>query len=132
MKTAVFKKFAFGAALALCFSLSAQAHEYVATPSAPSNTAALNIEAGRPVWGTQYDWLSNRRLTYRDVSGVSRWTCKIWKNSIYARYGRYFRTRAIANHFYRFRWYRPYRNEVSLGELSSIERYNVNFLLRYE
>lgn len=87
---------------------------------------------GGVAWGTQYDWLSTRRATYSDIDGMDRGQIRVLLNSIYARHGRYFRDRRLSDYFYSQHWYRPYRNEVPRGSFNRTERYNIDFLSKYD
>lgn len=120
----------------LLFTLSAVSS--MAQPSIPrygrrSNRPARSYNRGsRTAWGTQYDWLSQRRATYRDVQYKDRGQVRVLLNSIYARHGRYFRDPSLSDYFYSQPWYRPFRNEVPTSSFNSIEKYNINFLSRYD
>ena len=87
---------------------------------------------GGVAWGTQYDWLSQRRATYNDVRYKDRGQVRVMLNSIYARHGRYFRDPNLSSYFYSQRWYNPYRSEVPMSSFNSTERYNINFLSKYD
>ncbi len=111
----------------------------VAQPSIPRRGQRTNRgyrqtprRNSRVAWGTQYDWLSQRRATYRDVQYKDRGQVRVLLNSIYARHGRYFKDPNLSDYFYSQSWYRPFRNEVPASSFNSIEQYNINFLSKYD
>lgn len=121
----------------LLFALSAVS--VIAQPSIPRNGRRQNRPArtynnrnSNVAWGTQYDWLSQRRATYRDIQYKDRGQVRVLLNSIYARHGRYFKDRNLSDYFYSQSWYRPFRNEVPTSSFNSIEKYNINFLSKYD
>lgn len=69
------------------------------------------------------------RLTRDMVARLSPAQLRIARNEIYARRGRYFRDPALAAHFGRFAWYRPYSWEVPLN---AIEQANVSLINSFE
>lgn len=84
------------------------------------------------VWGTQYDWLSQRYATYSDIRNMDRGQVRVLKNSIYARHGRHFKDANLRRYFTSQRWYNPWRAEVPTSEFNRYEKYNISFLLKYE
>ncbi|WP_233582281.1 YARHG domain-containing protein [Prevotella sp. OH937_COT-195] len=84
------------------------------------------------VWGTQYDWLSTRYVTYDDICEMDRGQVRVLKNSIYARHGRRFKDSELREYFNSQTWYNPWRNEVPAREFNKYENYNITFLHRYE
>jgi hypothetical protein len=120
----------------LLFTLSTVS--VVAQPSIPRRGQRATRGYNRPqrnsrvAWGTQYDWLSQRRATYRDIQYKDRGQVRVLLNSIYARHGRYFRDPNLSDYFYSQPWYRPFRNEVPTSSFNSIEKYNINFLSKYD
>ena len=97
-----------------------------------TRTRTQTRTSNNTVWGTQYDWLSQRRATYNDVRYKDRGQVRVMLNSIYARHGRYFRDPNLSSYFYSQRWYNPYRSEVPMSSFNSTERYNINFLSKYD
>lgn len=83
-------------------------------------------------WGTQYDWLSTRYVTYSDIQYMDRGQIRVLKNSIYARHGRRFQDSQLRAYFNSQSWYNPRRNEVPAREFNKYENYNISFLHRYE
>ncbi|MCW5703216.1 MAG: caspase family protein [Xanthobacteraceae bacterium] len=69
------------------------------------------------------------RLTRDMLARLSPTQLRIARNEIYARRGRYFRDPALAAHFGRFSWYRPYTWNVPL---SAIEQANVSLIASFE
>ncbi len=121
----------------LLFALSTAS--VVAQPSIPRRGQRANRgytqsprRNSRVAWGTQYDWLSQRRATYRDVQYKDRGQVRVLLNSIYARHGRYFKDPNLSDYFYSQSWYRPFRSEVPASSFNSIEKYNINFLSKYD
>lgn len=76
-----------------------------------------------------YAWLSQRRVTYDDIAGLSSEQIGYLRNAIYAMHGRKFVKAKYRNFFNQFSWYTPIYDEV---QLSSLEQQNVAFLKRYE
>jgi len=69
------------------------------------------------------------RLTRSMLRDLSPAQLRIARNEIYARRGRYFRDPALAQHFGRFSWYRPYSWEVPLN---AVEQANVELIAAAE
>ncbi len=69
------------------------------------------------------------RLTREIVVRLTPAQLRIARNEIYARRGRYFRDPALAAHFGRFNWYRPYTWDVPLN---AIEQANVSLIASFE
>ena len=84
------------------------------------------------VWGTKYDYLSERYINYDDISRYDKGQLRVLRNSIYARHGRYFKDKRLSDYFYTQNWYHPYRKEVPLKELNKYEKANIEFLKKYE
>ena len=68
-------------------------------------------------------------LTRAMLSNLSPDQLRIARNEIYARRGRFFRDPALAAHFQRFSWYRPYAWEVPLN---AVEKANVSLIASLE
>ena len=104
-------------------------------PSIPRNHKAQpnSYNYGSNIaWGTQYDWLSTRYVTYSDIQYMDRGQIRVLKNSIYARHGRRFQDSQLRAYFNSQSWYNPRRNEVPAREFNKYENYNISFLHRYE
>lgn len=71
-------------------------------------------------------------LTPDDVYYFSPTELRILRNVIYARHGRRFKDAKLRNYFNQFSWYRPYRNEVPLNELSKTEQHNIMLIKQFE
>lgn len=82
------------------------------------------------VWGTQYDWLSERYATRADIQGLAPGQIRVLKNSLYARKGYIFRDSHLANYFGRQWWYTPRYRSVS--GFTRVEQANIQFLGRYD
>ena len=78
--------------------------------------------------------LSQRKLTYNDVSGKSAYELSVMRNSIYAKYGYRFKRQDLLDYFNQFDWYYPTTSDAqaAYNQMSEIERYNVNFIKKYE
>ena len=69
------------------------------------------------------------RLTRDTVARLAPAQLRIARNEIYARRGRYFRDPALAAHFARLSWYRPYAWDVPLN---AVEQANVSLIAAFE
>lgn len=93
-----------------------------------STSSATPIRSGA-VYGTDFDWLSERYCTFDDIAGLSSWDLCILRNSMYARHGRKFKRADLRDFFGQYSWYHPRYSEVTL---SALEQANVNFIKSYE
>lgn len=102
-------------------------------PSPPQNPAPGRPIEPTPDAGPSPDFIfpdSDRvRLTRDMVARLSPAQLRIARNEIFARRGRYFRDPALAAHFARFSWYRPYAWDVPLN---AIEQANVSLIASFE
>jgi hypothetical protein len=69
------------------------------------------------------------RLTRAMLLSLSPGELRLARNEIYARRGRFFRDPALAAHFSRFAWYRPYAWDVPLN---AVEQANVRLIASLE
>ena len=69
------------------------------------------------------------RLTRDMVARLAPAQLRIARNEIFARRGRYFRDPALAAHFARFNWYRPYAWDVPLN---ATEQANISLIASFE
>ena len=69
------------------------------------------------------------RLTPAMLRGLGADQLRLARNEIYARRGRFFRDPALAAHFSRFAWYRPYAWDVPLN---AIEQANISLIASLE
>lgn len=76
-----------------------------------------------------YPFTSTRKVNYGDVAGKTKSALRIMRNEIYARHGYIFESDDLTRHFSKKGWYHPATRSVVL---SSIEKYNVNFIERHE
>ncbi len=74
---------------------------------------------------------SKRYLDYNDIYGKTKWQLRVMRNEIFARHGYIFQSADLRNHFNKQPWYYPAYNDVT-GMLSNVEKYNVDFIKRYE
>jgi hypothetical protein len=72
---------------------------------------------------------SARRISRDELRGLSLDQLRIARNEIYARHGRFFRDPALAAHFSRFSWYKPFAWDV---RLSATEQANVRTIQSME
>lgn len=78
--------------------------------------------------------LSDRKLTESDMTGLSKKDLEIMRNMIYAKHGYKFKRNDLAEYFSKYSWYSPVTNDASAiyGKFSDIEKYNVEFIKKYE
>lgn len=69
-------------------------------------------------------------LTESDLSGMTRNELRLARNEIYARYGFVFESADLQNYFNTQAWYYP--DPSYKGELSSVEKHNVDLIKSYE
>lgn len=81
-----------------------------------------------------FNTLSIRKLTDNDLRGKTADELSIMRNSIYARHGYRFKKQKYLEYFGQFDWYRPNTDnqQVAFNRMSSIEKYNVNFIREHE
>lgn len=77
---------------------------------------------------------STRYLTNADLSPLSEWEVRIARNEIYARHGRIFNTKELADYFAGKSWYTPSISPENFNNsyLNSIEIENLKFITNYE
>lgn len=125
-------------ALVICFAFAYNMVADAQVPSIPRKQQTTKkkrstaTQTANVAWGTQYDWLSTRYVTYDDIQYMDRGQVRVLKNSIYARHGRRFKDANLRSYFNSQSWYYPTRNEVPAKEFNKYENYNINFLLKYE
>lgn len=78
--------------------------------------------------------LSDRKLSDSDLNGKTKKELEIMRNSIYARYGYKFKREDLLNYFSQFSWYSPTTNDMAAiyNLMSDIEKYNIEFIKKYE
>lgn len=69
-------------------------------------------------------------LTESDLFGLSKNELRLARNEIYARYGFVFESADLQNYFNTQAWYYP--NPLYKGELSSVEKHNVDLIKSFE
>ncbi|MBO6046607.1 MAG: YARHG domain-containing protein [Erysipelotrichaceae bacterium] len=77
---------------------------------------------------------NQRKLKKREVKNLTSTQLMYARNEIYARHGRKFKTVSIQNYFNNKSWYTPLieADEFSDKQLTTVERYNVNLIKKYE
>lgn len=77
---------------------------------------------------------NKRKLTYEDLEGMTHDEMVLARNEIFARHGRRFSTKWIQKYFDSQSWYRGTIDSQDFDNdtLSSVERYNVNFIKDHE
>lgn len=77
---------------------------------------------------------STRYLTNADLSPLSEWEIRIARNEIYARHGRIFNTKELADYFAGKSWYTPSISPENFDNsyLNSIEIENLKLITNYE
>lgn len=78
--------------------------------------------------------LSDRKLSNDDLEGKTKNELELMRNSIYARHGYLFKREDLQSHFSQFKWYNPTTSDMSkvYSSMSEIEKYNVDFIKKYE
>ena len=78
--------------------------------------------------------LSKRKLSVSDLDSKTKKELEIMRNSIYARYGYKFKRKDLLNHFSQYSWYNPSTSDMTsvYNQMSSIEKYNVEFIKKHE
>jgi hypothetical protein len=104
------------------------------TPMASAKTDPMPVApAPAPMPVLEPDFIfanSDRvRLTAAMLRGLTADQLRLARNEIYARRGRFFRDPALAAHFGRFAWYRPYAWDVPLN---AVEQANVRLIASLE
>lgn len=102
------------------------------TSSAAPSTSEVSTTANEAA--DLFDVVTSRRLTESDIAGLGASDLKILRNYIYAIHGYIFETTAMKNYFEVQDWYNGTTADQGAvyRELSSVERYNVNFIKRHE
>ncbi len=97
----------------------------------PEPTAAATAE---PVGDYLIPGSDTRYVTEADLSRLTWQQCTLARNEIYARHGRKFATKEIADYFNSKSWYSGTIEAEAFSEsvLSEIERSNVNYIKQYE
>ncbi len=84
--------------------------------------------------GTNFDnpftWLSQRKVTQSDLSGLTKSQLRILRNAIFAIHGHKFNSRDLRTYFESFAWYTPVGDASS--QLSPLEQENVAIIKSYE
>lgn len=78
-----------------------------------------------------FDWLSERKVTSTDLSGLSAGDLRLLRNAIFAKHGYRFKDVDLSEYFGRFPWYDPRYSDVS-SRLSKLESENIAFIQRFE
>jgi len=75
--------------------------------------------------------LSERRIKDSEIDGASKEDLRLMRNEIYARHGYIFKSPDLKEYFSKYDWYKP-RYENVEGQLSDIEKYNIELIKREE
>ena len=78
--------------------------------------------------------LSIRKLTEKDIEGLSSGELVILRNVVYARYGYLFQSEDLRRFFLQYSWYQPTNKDANeiYDNFTEIERYNIDFIKRHE
>lgn len=77
----------------------------------------------------KYPFTAVRKVTYQDIANLSSKERRIMRNEIFARHGYIFNSQDLRDYFMAQDWYHPITKSVNLSE---VEKYNVEFIKRYE
>lgn len=80
---------------------------------------------------TNFDWLSTREVTPKDLENKTKEQLRIMRNWIYARHGYIFKSPDLQEYFSQFSWYEPTSSNVT-PELNKIELSNIQLIQAYE
>ena len=105
---------------------------------AMSRMAQRNIESAQ--WAEEergtdvFAKIFTQRLSVADIAGWSKDRLCILRNTIYARHGYRFSRDDLFQHFSSFSWYTPRTSDAAAvyNSFSDIEKYNIDFIKRYE
>ena len=78
--------------------------------------------------------LSIRKLTEKDIEGLSSGELVILRNVVYARYGYLFQREDLRRFFLQYSWYQPTNKDANeiYDNFTEIERYNIEFIKKHE
>lgn len=103
--------------------------------SQSSSSRSGDLYPGDPSapWQLQsFDWVTKRKLDRSDLAGLSSKQMRLLRNSIYAIHGYVFRSDDLADYFGQFNWYVPITSDITPNDFNSYERYNVQFIKKFE
>ena len=72
-----------------------------------------------------------RPLLPADLEGFSKAALRIWRNAVYARHGRTFRSEDLQALFNEYAWYKP-DNEYTDDKLTDIDKANIKLIQEFE
>ena len=72
-----------------------------------------------------------RPLLPADLEGFSKAALRIWRNAVYARHGRTFRSEDLQALFNEYAWYKP-DNEYTDDKLTDIDKANIKLIQEIE
>ena len=72
-----------------------------------------------------------RPLLPADLEGFSKAALRIWRNAVYARHGRTFKSEDLQALFNEYAWYKP-DNEYTDDKLTDIDRANIKLIQEFE
>ena len=100
----------------------------LAKANQPATSKEQNTSSG------YVSFLSDRKLQSFDLNGKTKKELEILRNMIYAKYGYRFKRDDLFKYFSQFDWYQPTTSDAAVAyeRMSSIERYNIDFIKKYE
>ena len=103
-------------------------------PMAPPPDRSYATQPSANSASEDYTWLSQRLVSNADLQGKTGYDLDIMRNSIFARYGRRFRTPGIQAYFDRQSWYQPKysSSQFPTNLLSVIEHKNTSYIDNYQ
>ncbi len=72
-----------------------------------------------------------RPLLPADLEGFSKAALRIWRNAVYARHGRTFKSEDLQALFNEYAWYKP-DNEYTDDKLTDIDKANIKLIQEFE
>ncbi|WP_288605235.1 YARHG domain-containing protein [uncultured Treponema sp.] len=72
-----------------------------------------------------------RPLVPSDLEGFSKAALRIWRNAVYARHGRTFKSEDLQALFNEYAWYKP-DNDYSNAKLSETDKANIKLIQEFE
>lgn len=94
-----------------------------------SDEGSTQVAGSGPI---DFGVMASRRLTDEDLAGLTKQELRIARNEIYARHGYIFKSQDLKDYFGSKDWYQPMYSDAASLSLNEFERYNVDFIKRYE
>lgn len=79
----------------------------------------------------EYPQATDKKLTEKDLEGISKKEARMMRNEIFARHGHVFESKDLKDYFEGQPWYFPLR-KVEPKELTETERENIKLIKKYE